>query len=348
MNEEIAKKTVDIIFQSPSKQITIEFQGGEPILNFEIITYITKYAQEKNKEAKKDLKFSVVSNLIPMTQEKLDFLIKNKINICTSLDGPKELHNKNRQGYNETTKEIQKIREEYEKRKINQKEFSALVTITKESLNYPEEIIDEYIKQGFNNVHLRALNDLGDARKNKENIYYSAEEFIDFFKKSINYIIELNKKGEKITERTIIIMLKKIFNNVDPGFLDLRSPCGAVIGQLLYNYDGNIYTCDEGRMTGEDLFKVGNVNNTYKELTTCNKACAMIAASTNDVQYCDKCAYKPYCGICPVLNYATSGSIITNIPASDWCKIKKAQFDYIFEKLKNKEIKKIFLNWINK
>ncbi|MFW6014420.1 MAG: His-Xaa-Ser system radical SAM maturase HxsB [Candidatus Nanoarchaeia archaeon] len=344
MDEETAKKTVDLIFQTPSKQITIEFQGGEPLLNFEIIKYIVNYAKEKNKEIQKDLRFSVVSNLLPLTNEMLNFFIEQGVHICTSLDGPKELHDHNRGAYDKTIEAINKIRKENKKQGVMWK-MNALVTITRESLKYPREIIDEYIDKGFHQIHLRNLNILGCAKSNNK-IYYPAEEFNEFWKKSMDYIIELNKKGTKFIERKTQIILRKLYESYDPNYTELRSPCGAIIGQLTYNYNGDVYTCDEGRMIKEDLFNIGKVDNSYPEITTSDQACSIIASSVNDTQFCDKCVYKPFCGICPVYNFSEEGSVIGNIPGSDWCKINKFQFDYIFGKLQEEDTRDILLEWI--
>ena len=134
-------------------------------------------------------------------------------------------------------------------------------------------------------------------------------------------------------------MINKIQNEFDPNYLDLRSPCGAAIGQLTYNYNGNIYTCDEARMIGDDLFLLGNVKkDKYKDIVTSDKACATVAASINDQYICNDCVYKPYCGICPVCNYAEQGSVIGKIPQTDRCKIFKEQFNWVVrEKFINKE-----------
>lgn len=342
MTKETAKNTVDFIFQSPSNAITIEFQGGEPLLNFDIVKYIIEYAKEKNKKEKKELRFSLVTNLILMTDEKLDYLIKKSIDICTSLDGPEFLHNKNRpkNSHQITVKWIKKIQEEYKKRKIKNKRINALLTTTKDSLKHAEEIIDEYIRLGINIIHLRFLNNLGDARPEWKDIGYTSEEFMVFWKKAVNYINKLNKNSKKhvIKERMHEIIDVKVTKDYDPGYLDLRSPCGAVIGQMTYDYNGKIYSCDEGRMIGEDLFVVGDVNkDKYREVTTSPHTCGLIMASTNDTQICDACAYKPYCGICPVCNYAEQGNIIAKIPETNRCKIFKAQFDWYFENtLRNK------------
>jgi len=355
MSKETARETADFIFQSPSHYITIEFQGGEPLLNFEIVRYIIDYVKELNKKHKKDLLFTIVTNLSSMSDEKLDYLIKNDVRICTSLDGPIDLHNKNRRSlckedsYSFVSQGIKKIQREYKKRKVKRARANALITITKASLNYSKEIIDEYVRHSLKDIHLRFLNNLGDARPVWGKISYSAKQFIDFWKKSLDYILELNKKGIFIRERTALIILEKIFEKIDPSYLDLRSPCGAAIGQLAYNYNGDIYTCDEARMVGEDIFKIGNVKkNCYKDVLTSSGVCAVVASSVNDTQTCDSCVFKPYCGLCPVCNYAEQGSIIAKIPQTNRCTIFKAQFEYIFEKLRDNKIKEIFLDWIKR
>ena len=351
MDEETAKKTVDFIFQSTSKAITIEFQGGEPLLNFEIVKFVIKYAKELNKKYKKDLMFNVVTNLTLMDDSKFNYFIKEEIGICTSLDGPGFLHNTNRPfpggngSYGIVEKWIKKFSSEYEKRDKDEL-LNALITVTRFSLKYPTEIVDEYVRLGFKNIHLRFLNNLGDARPIWNKIGYTPAEFLPFWKKALDHILELNKKGIKIRERTGAIFAKKILTETDANFLDLRTPCGAAIGQLAYTPDGNIYTCDEARMLDEDLFRLGNVKqNSYLDIIKSKKTCSIVLASTNEGQICDYCVYKPYCGICPVCNFAEQGSIIAKIPETPRCKIYMAQFDYVFNKLQDSSLMKLFNNW---
>ena len=344
MDKETAKKTVDFIFQTPNNKITIEFQGGEPLLNWDVVKYIIEYALEKNKVSNKELIITMVTNLIEMDEEKMNYLIQNKIDICTSLDGPKELHDDNRKflkgsNYEIVIKWIKRFKEEYEKRNLKERRINALVTLTKKSLNYPKEIVDQYIELGLPNIHLRFLNKLGVAKQSWPEITYSVKEYLDFWKKAVNHIEELKKQGKEINERMIYIMINKIQNESDPNYLDLRSPCGAAIGQLTYNYNGDIYTCDEARMIEDDLFLLGNVKkDEYKDIVTCDKACATITASINDQYICNDCVYKPYCGICPVCNYSEQGNIIGKITQTNRCKIFKEQFDWVIkEKFINKE-----------
>ena len=223
--------------------------------------------------------------------------------------------------------------------------INALTTITKTSLKYGKEIVDEYVKQEIAVIHIRFLNNLGYAKESWEKISYEPDEFIRFWKDCLDYIILLNKKEIKIKERSAMIILQKILSE-DPDFLDMRNPCGAVIGQLLYNYDGRIYTCDEGRMIDNKMFCVGNVSQKYTEVVTCEESCAIIASSINETSYCDYCAYKPFCGLCPVCNYAEHGNILAQIPATRRCKIFKAQFDYIFELIQTPDNVKLLRKWL--
>lgn len=343
-----ARKTVDKIFESPSKNITIEFQGGEPLLNYEVIKFIVNYAKAKNEIAKKELNFALVSNLVYMTDEILDFIIKNNIGLCTSVDGHKAIHNVNRQEYDKTTDWVRKVQQKYEEIK-DEKELrvNALPTITKQSLQYPKELVDEYIDLKLKSIFLRQLNPLGSAKENQSNIFYEHDKYIEFWKEVLDYIIEKNKEGIYLEEYFTKLVLKKIFENVDPNHCELRNPCGAATGQLLYNYNGTIYSCDEGRMLGNDMFKVGTIDDSYKQIMTNPTTCGIIASSITDTQNCDKCVYKPYCGICPIINYSTGNSTVTNIPSQSRCKILKSQFGYVFDKIQNdKQALEVFNRWL--
>lgn len=344
MSKEVAKKTVDFIFQTPSKSITIEFQGGEPLLNWGVVKYIIEYAKEKNREARKNMIITMVSNLTEMDEKKMNYLIKNEVGICTSLDGPKELHDYNRKfvngsNYEQVVKWIKRFNDEYKKRGIKNRRINALITLTKKSLNHPKGVVDEYIKLGLKDIHLRFLNELGVAKRAWPKINYSVEEYLDFWKRAVGYIDKLKKQGKDINERMVSIMFSKIDNEFDPNYVDLRSPCGAAIGQLAYNYNGDVYSCDEARMIGEDLFLLGNAKkSSYKDVVAGNKACAIVAASINDQYMCNSCVYKPYCGVCPVCNYAEQGSVIGKIAMTNRCKIFKEQFNWVVrEKFINKD-----------
>jgi len=200
---------------------------------------------------------------------------------------------------------------------------------------------------GLEKIQIKPLNKLGNARKSWKEISYTAEEYLDFWRGAIDYIVELNLSGKKISESITTYILKKILTNEPNVYVDLQSPCGAALNQLAYDHKGNIFTCDEGRQF--DLFKLGNVKkDNYNKILTSNGASSIISASTNDCYLCDACVYKPYCGLCPVCCYADTGTLVPNLSMDNRCKIFKGMFDYVFEKLIFSERhKKVFSGWAN-
>lgn len=364
MNLATAKKVVDFIFESPNKFVAIEFQGGEPLLNWEVVKFITEYAIEKNKYENKNLEMRLVSNFTLMDEKKLTYCFSHKISLCTSLDGPEKVHNQNRKliggnSYSFTVKWLKKALKKYsELEKKNQYKYqpSALVTITQFSLNYPKEIVNEYLKLGLETIFLRPLSPIGMAAKNWERIGYSSQDYLSFYKKALEYIIFLNlKKGKKIQERMASILLAKILTGEDPNFLDLRSPCGAVIGQVAYDYNGDIYPCDEARMVGrlgDFIFKLGNVfENDFPSVINCQTTKALcLASEITSLPKCTHCVYAPYCGVCPVYNYVVEGNIFSKNPNNQRCQIFSGLFEILFEYLasNNYEVKQLFKSWAEK
>lgn len=351
-----AKAVVDKIFDSPSKLITIEFQGGEPLLNFDTVKFIVEYALEKNKTEHKNLFFTLVSNFFSMTDKKLHFIIDHKISLCTSLDGPKLLHNKNRKciatkdSYSSTVKWLKVIQKLFKKGKYPHFP-GALTTISKDSLSYAKAIIDEYVALGLGSIHLRPVTPFGFAKDSWGKTGYTADDFIKFYKTAIDYIIALNKKGVNIHERTALIFLRKILTEHDPGYLDIRSPCGAGIGQIAYNFNGSIYSCDEARMLsrmGDDSFKLGDIKTSYNELIDNNTLKSLCVASClENLPCCSDCVYNPYCGVCPIFNYIEKGNIFGQEPNNFRCKVHMFILDYLFSKLGNLTIRRIFNRWLN-
>ena len=347
MSKETVNKTLDFIFQTPANSITIEFQGGETLLRKDLFKYIVKEAKKINKKHNKKIRFSLVSNLTLMTDELLEWIYKEGVSICTSLDGPKELHDKNRwfegggANYDEVTTWIKKI-----KNKITHPPGMLMVT-TKYSIPLWKEIVDEYVKWGQTSLQLKPMNKIGFAELSWKQIGYTLDEFFDFWKKSVDYMIELNKKGIKIQERYVALILKKILTKYDPNFVDWSNPSGDINSVLAYDHKGDIFASDEGRMN--EMFLLGNVStHNYSQILSSDKSQQLMGVSINDnYAICDACAYKPWCGIDPVIVHSEQGNIIPKI--SNWSKHKlyEFQFDYVFEKLLfDKEARKVLFSWL--
>ena len=96
MTKETAKNVVKTIFESPSPSIKIEFQGGDPSTDFEMVKYIIEEAEYVNLFKKRQLEFVICTNICLLTEQMVKYLKKHKCFISTSLDGPRDLHNINR------------------------------------------------------------------------------------------------------------------------------------------------------------------------------------------------------------------------------------------------------------
>ena len=340
MTKETAKRAVDIVFSAPTLHPTIEFQGGEPLLNWETICFITEYAEQKAAETQKDLHLSLVSNLLCMNDDMIEYIKKHNIGVSTSLDGNQRIHDASRQtGDNRGTWNhvIKKINAFHDKN-VN---IGAIETTTAVSLDKYKEMIDAYVEAGLRSIFIRPLTPLGIAKKRWGEIGYTPEDFNKFYMNSLQYLLKLNKQGVDISEGHAGIFLSKILFSDSVNYMELRSPCGAGIGQIAVNYDGNIYTCDEGRMiaeTNDHTFMMGNVYDSYSDLIESDVCKAICAGSLLDsIPECCDCVYHPYCGICPVINYAMEGDIFPRSSNTYRCKIYKGMLNTLFEVLKNND-----------
>ena len=350
MSGETAAKAVDIALQTTAQYVTFEFQGGEPLMNFDTLQFIVEYAEEQNQSCGKNLEFSVVTNLMLLDEKKLEFLTKHGVSICTSLDGDEILHNKNRPYFQQNTFEI--LKKKIQMIQDKGASVSAIQTTTRDSLPRYREMVDQYLAFGLNQITIRPLTQLGYAAKNWDKIGYTVNEFLNFYRRSLDYIIERNQQGSFILEGHARMFLSKIFCRDAGNYMELRSPCGGAIGQLAYYYNGKVYSCDEARMLaemGDDSFCLGNVEQDTYESIVSNPVCKTIAKASclEGLADCDGCVYQPYCGTCPVISYARYQTVYPSMLQEYRCRIYKGIQDILFEKLEqqDEEVVEIFRRW---
>ena len=349
MSKETAERAVDFALQAPDDYLTFEFQGGEPLLNFDVLRHIVEYA-EANKKGKR-IEYSLVSNLLLLDDEIIEFIRDYGIGVSTSIDGNDEIHNANRPFVNgEPSFSGVVDRLQY----LRAKGISpgVIETTTRNSLRHPKELVDAFVSLGFNSVFIRPLTPLGYADRNWNDIGYAPEDFLEFYSRCLSYIIEQNIEGSTFQEGHAALFLKKILGGEDPNYMELRSPCGGMMGQVAYFFNGDVYTCDEGRMLGEmgnQSFRMGNVfHNSFDEVVCSNACKALMSASyLESLPECCDCAYQPYCGVCPVVNLALHGDIFPT-EANDYrCQIYRGMLDIIFKYLEDEdsEFAKILRSW---
>jgi uncharacterized protein len=355
MTPETAHRGVDLMLRVPARVVTCEFQGGESLLNFPLLQEIVAYAKEQNKKVGKSIRVVACTNLSTLTDEHLAFFKQHDVLVSTSLDGPAHLHDKNRpfsKGSSHAVFErnLRRVQEALGRDKV-----SALMTTTKESLRYPNEIIDEYLRLDLESIFLRPLSPFGFAVKTAKAIGYNTDEFLTFYKSALKRIIEVNRAGLHFPESYATLLLEKILTPFTNGYVDLQSPAGAGFSVVVYNYDGEVYASDESRMLaemGDTSLRLGNVlENSYEEVFFGEQMQAIAAASCNEsLPGCSDCVYQPFCGSDPVYNYATQGDMFGHRPTSGFCRRNMGVISHLFELLYSgdRELEEIFWSWINR
>lgn len=345
-------KGIDFMMRSPNSHVTMEFQGGEALLAFENIKYGISKAQELAPIYGKTINYVICTNLALINEEMLYYCKENDVLISSSLDGPIEVHDKNRNKPNNSSYTLAIKGIELSRKIVGKEKVSALMTTTAHSLNYPVEIVNEYFKQGFDGIFLRNISPYGFALRTEKD-GYETEEFLVFFKKALARVIEINKEGHFFTEDFSKILLTKILTPFNVPFVDMQSPAGLINGVIVFNYDGGIYATDESRMLAEQkdmTFRLGHLeDSTYEEIIFGEKAQKISNVWANEtLAGCSACAFQQYCGADPVHNWATQGDIYGFRPTSSFCAKNKEVIRYLFELMdSDAEVKRIFENWIN-
>jgi len=343
MTLDTVQKVVNMIFHSPSPTIKIEFQGGEPILNWRIVKKTVEYAQSLNRHIHKNLEFVLCTNLTLIDESILKFLRNYQVMISTSLDGPKELHDLHRISRNgESGYDLFKKKLGLVQKFVGRERCSALLTVTKSNVKRLREVVDEYLDLGFNGIFLRALNPYGRAKSGRERLGYSTEDFLEAYKDAIEYIIQVNLQGKRFVEFYTSLLLQRILTPFSTGFMDLQSPSGAGISGAIYDYDGEVYPSDEARMLarmGDKKFSMGNVHeDSYEHIFNGSLIHKIVQNScVETLPGCASCAFQMYCGADPIRNYAETEDIVGYRPTSEFCKKNMAIIKYLFEIIKKND-----------
>lgn len=354
MTSEMADRSLDFVFMSPNPAIKIEFQGGEPLLNFEMVKYVVLEAEKRNLKEDRDLQFVIATTLSLLTDEMLIFCKQHRIVLSSSLDGPMNLHNANRPRPGRDSH--QRFEEGLTKARaaLGYDQVSALMTTTDKSLPHVRAIIDEYLRLGFDGIFLRTLSPYGFAIKTKKYLSYDTERWLDFYKEGLEYIIKLNKSGIRFVEQYSSLVLAKMLTSTDPGFVDLMNPAGAGIAAIVFNYDGSVYASDESRMLaemGDQTFRLGNIlEQSYEEIILSDQLLDALEDSfTLSSPMCSDCAFEPFCGSEPVYHHAMHKDLVGRKPESSFCKRNMAIFKHLIELMENDEdTKRIFMGWANR
>lgn len=335
-----ADAIVRFILSTPNPQLMVEFQGGEPFLNFSGIVRVVETAKQLNASVGKELDFTVVSNLLVADDEQLRYCADNSIHISFSLNGPPDLHDHfriTRSGggsFEQVMRRIVQIRQQYP----GLLSASPLCVVSTHNASQLIPTIQFFHEAGFDSVAILKLRQLGNARFSR--MPFDINVFLHYYLEALDYILEKNDQGDRVySERMVRVVLAKILGDADVGFVDWRNPCGDVSCVLTYDYDGEILPSDEARSMREE-FSLGNVHTTtYDDLIRTDRTFRTMNLSLRDRDpICRECAYNPYCGVAPILDFARTGDCTPHPYESEECIFTLAVLDWTIRRYMERPI----------
>lgn len=329
------ERIVDVALQTTAASVSFELdaEGGEPLLGADLVRHLVEYARTTNERATgKKLRFTLVSNMGAMTEETAEWLIANDVAVRTWLDGPADLHEWNRTytaagSHADVVRWLAFFDRRYGElgREAGTWFVDTRLTTTRRTLSAWREVVDEYVARGIRSLRLEPLSPLGFDPTAWQAVGYTAEEYLAFYDHALAYVLQLNRTGVDLAERTASGFLNSILASGDPGIREIRSPCSAGTSELAYDVDGRTYPSAEARRIaalGEPMFDLGSVRErTLADFVRHPTVRAISTASLLDAQpMCADCWNKPFCGISPITTYVREGDFHGQRPRTFECK----------------------------
>lgn len=315
-----------IISELKGPAVKIEFQGGEPTLRPDLISQVIE-AMPRHIDAQ----FVICTNLQLIDDAALELFDRRDVLISTSLDGPLELHARQRSNPDLAYRFAENFRfllDRYGPQKI-----TALPTVNPSDPPKPADLLNAFASFGMRSIYLRPINFQGFARKNHSEAREIGKAWSDYHRAFVLYLLDRNwyDKSSVFEETYFSHLLRRIFRPGTNSHVDLRNPNPVGQDYIVIDYDGTVYPTDEARMltrAGVIDLGIGDVATGWQTV----KRDALNSASTNDGDPdCEACAYKPYCGRDIVDDISRYGTTSLPRPETEFCRRHLALFDLAFE-----------------
>jgi len=316
MTFETGKAAIDFLLNNSGDRVNLEldFFGGEPLMNFDVVKQIVVYARSREKEYNKNFRFTITTNGLLLTDDKIDFINKEMSNVVLSIDGRKEVNDRLRVRVDGSGC-YDKILEGYKKlvSKRGDKDYYVRGTYTKYNLDFSNDVMHLY-DLGFDQVSVEPV--MAD-----ENMPYAiTEEDVDAISKEYEILAE---KLEKIRADGGFCNFFHFMLDLDQGPCAIKRlrGCGSGNEYIAITPDGDIYPCHQ--FVGIPEFKMGNL-----EAGTFDNSIKERFAKTHVYakEDCKRCWAKFYCsGGCNANNFLYEGDILKAHKLS--CKLQKKRLE---------------------
>ena len=300
MSYEVGKKALDFLIANSGsrRNLEVDFFGGEPLMNWQVVKDLVAYGREQEKKFNKHFRFTVTTNGVLLNDEIQDFINKEMDNVVLSLDGRKEINDKMRPfrngkgSYDLIVPKFQKLADSR-----NQERYYIRGTFTRNNLDFSNDIL-HYADLGFKLMSSEPV--VGEETDPYAIREEDLPQIFEEYDKLAKVMIEREKEGKGFNFFHFMIDLEG-----GPCIYKRLSGCGSGTEYLSVTPWGDLYPCHQ--FVGQDEFLMGNVDEgiTKPEIADEFRSCSVYSKDK-----CRNCFAKFYCsGGCMANAYNFHGTI---------------------------------------
>lgn len=300
MSEEVGKRALDFLIENSGTRhnLEVDFFGGEPLMNFDVVKNLVAYAREREKETGKNFRFTLTTNGVLIDDDVIDFANREMSNVVLSLDGRKEIHDEFRVDYagkGSFDKIVPKFQKLVEAR--GGKDYYMRGTFTHRNPDFVNDI-RTMLDLGFDELSMEPVVCAPDdpAALNEKDLEIVMQQYEEL----ASLMLERRRQGKPFTFYHYMIDLSG-----GPCIYKRVSGCGSGTEYMAVTPWGDLYPCHQ--FVGDEKFKLGDIYNGVTNTTLQNefKQCNVYAHPE-----CNDCWAKLYCsGGCAANAYHATGKI---------------------------------------
>ncbi len=300
MSFEVGKKALDFLVASSGKRknLEVDFFGGEPLMNFEVVKQLVEYGRSLEEKHNKKFRFTLTTNGVLLNDEVMEFANREMGNVVLSVDGRKEVHDHMRpfrNGKGSYDLIMPKFKKFADSR--NQMNYYVRGTFTHHNLDFSKDVLS-LADMGFEQISVEPVvaPDTEDYAIKQEDVQKLLEEYDTLAKE----IVSRKKAGKGFNFFHFMIDL-----NGGPCVYKRLSGCGSGTEYLAVTPWGDLYPCHQ--FVGQEEFLLGNVDEGIVREDICEKfkGCNVYAKPK-----CKECFARFYCsGGCAANAYNFTGDI---------------------------------------
>ncbi len=300
MSFEVGKQAFDFLIANSGtrKNLEVDFFGGEPLMNFDVVKELVAYARSIEKEHGKNFRFTLTTNGVLIDDDVIDFANKEMSNVVLSLDGRKEVHDRFRVDYNgkgSWEKIVPKFQKLVEAREG--KNYYMRGTFTHHNPDFLEDI-KEMLSLGFKELSMEPVVCAEDdpSALTKEDLPVVMKQYEEL----AELMLKKHKEGDGFTFYHYMIDLKG-----GPCIYKRVSGCGSGTEYMAVTHWGDLYPCHQ--FVGEEKYRLGDV---WKGVTNTDIQNEFAECNVYTREECRNCWARLYCsGGCAANAYHATGSV---------------------------------------